>query len=433
LADCGHADTWRQRVPVRDFAAHLPWLERVYRGEAGVLTAAPVKLLIPTSGSVGGQKLIPYTAPLGAAIERAVGAWLANLAEHWPGALRGPAYWAISPPLLTPSKANLAIPVALPGDLDYFSPTMAKALARWLLPAPEAPDRERFFQQTAAMLLAQRELAMVSVWSPSFLMLLDEAIRQVAGPPYLTWAERWPKLTLVSCWTHGEAARWLPALVPILGPITLQGKGLMATEGITSIPMETGDPVVALSAHLIEFRGATGVCWPEETVLGDDYEIILSTQAGLYRYATGDRVRVTSWYAPGVPCLRFLGRGAAWSDLVGEKLASDFVSGVLAELAAVAWSCLLAGDRQYTLLLGGAADPARCLAQAEQGLRANPYYAQAVACGQLQPLALRTVPAASLAPLLEHLAMRQGCRLGDVKLPSLVTDSDLLKHLAACS
>ena len=39
-------------------------IERIAAGAANVLTAEPVRLLEPTSGTTGGEKLIPYTASL---------------------------------------------------------------------------------------------------------------------------------------------------------------------------------------------------------------------------------------------------------------------------------------------------------------------------------------------------------------------------------
>jgi hypothetical protein len=56
LAEAPDADLWarwRSAVPIRPHAELLPWLDRVAAGEASVLTSAPVRMLLETSGTTG--------------------------------------------------------------------------------------------------------------------------------------------------------------------------------------------------------------------------------------------------------------------------------------------------------------------------------------------------------------------------------------------
>src|SRR5262245_40591346 len=50
-----------RRVPLADYEHLAPWVDRIRRGEQGVLTTTRVTHLIPTSGSTGARKLIPFT------------------------------------------------------------------------------------------------------------------------------------------------------------------------------------------------------------------------------------------------------------------------------------------------------------------------------------------------------------------------------------
>src|SRR6266581_3137541 len=52
------------RVPLMNGDDLGPWIERIRCGETRGLTSEPVTHLIPTSGSTGARKLIPYTAGL---------------------------------------------------------------------------------------------------------------------------------------------------------------------------------------------------------------------------------------------------------------------------------------------------------------------------------------------------------------------------------
>src|SRR5215469_8049561 len=71
-------------VPLSDFSDLEPWIDRIRRGEKNVLTRETVTHLIPTSGSTGARKLIPFTAGLQQEFNAAVGPWLLDLQMKFP-------------------------------------------------------------------------------------------------------------------------------------------------------------------------------------------------------------------------------------------------------------------------------------------------------------------------------------------------------------
>ncbi|TVP48525.1 MAG: autotransporter, partial [Gemmatimonadales bacterium] len=79
---------FQERVPVMDAAALEPWVARIAAGEPGILTTAPVRILEPTSGSTGGNRLIPFTDPFLTEMRGALAPWMADLFRARP-ALRG--------------------------------------------------------------------------------------------------------------------------------------------------------------------------------------------------------------------------------------------------------------------------------------------------------------------------------------------------------
>jgi GH3 auxin-responsive promoter len=81
-------EQFARRVPPCDYDAIAPWVERIRRGEPNVLTAEPVRRLVPTSGSTAARKLIPYTASMQAELNRAIGPWIFDLYSRHPGAAR---------------------------------------------------------------------------------------------------------------------------------------------------------------------------------------------------------------------------------------------------------------------------------------------------------------------------------------------------------
>ncbi len=58
----------------------------------------------------------------------------------------------------------------------------------------------------------------------------------------------------------------------------------------------------------------------------------------------------------------------------------------------------------------------------ERVLRQNPYFEQALALRQLGPLEVRQLAGEWSVKLTNALARNRGCRIGDVKLPVMITE-----------
>jgi hypothetical protein len=256
-------------------------------------------------------------------------------------------------------------------------------------------------------------LSVVSVWSPTFLLGIDAVVRRLTGGR--TWREIWPKLALVSCWADASSAPWIPRLVERLGGIPIEGKGLLATEGITSVPDAVdGSPRLATECHWHEFLDDRGRFTAiADLKLGGIYEVLFTTGGGLFRYRSGDRVRVTGIKSD-VPRLRLVGRDRSVSDLVGEKLHEDQVVEALAGCGFLVADPERPGYELWLIDVSSAAE-------IEGLLRRNPYLDQALALRQLAPMRVRRAPDDWCVRLTGALARHRGCRLGDVKPPALLT------------
>jgi hypothetical protein len=441
-------------LPVVDrFSDLQPYIDRMAQGEADVLFKGKTLFFETTSGSTAGPKWIPYNARLKAEFQRAVGVWMNNLYRHCPQAFAGPSYWSLSPALKAREQTEAGIPVGIDSDTDYFNPLTAYVL-RQLFALPPGLGRIRnahaFYVATWQALLSRPDLAFVSVWSPNFLLRLDAFLRahadEILATPRLspgrraaladligagaTWRALFPRLALLSCWTHAQAAIWLPELRAILGGIPIQGKGLLSTEGVATLPWADCGQVLAFTAHFYEFRepGAGRIFRAHDLQPGQVYELLLTTGGGLYRYACGDQVRCDH-YIGQTPCLTFMGRGAAVSDLVGEKVSETAVNALFVALKAEAaltalylYPCRQGAQARYLLLVEGAlpAQLPALAAAAEAALLANPYYQQARNIGQLLPLAAEAIPEGFSARIFAHYCRQRQIRDGDAKLPLLL-------------
>lgn len=419
---------FRDAVPVRSYDAFEPWIERVRRGEPNVLTAEPVLMMEKTSGSSGPAKYVPYTASLRREFQNAFGAWLADLYLRRPALLGGPHYWSISPLARAKETTPGGLPVGFDDDAEYLG-TLARRVLRWVMAVPGEVGRaatvEESRQATLRHLLQARELRLISVWSPSFLTLLMARL-----PAGAASRELWPRLALVSCWTSAAAARAVPGVEELFPGVEIQGKGLLSTEGVVSIP-EIGRPAPApaWTSHFLEFVDEDGrPRLAGELEVGRRYRVVLTTGGGLARYATGDLVDAV---APGA--LEFAGRDQV-SDLAGEKLSEGFVAAVLEETArrfAFSGFLMLApewGSPPRYLLLAESEDAEALAGAVEDGLRASVHYDYCRRLGQLAAVAGVAVRGAQERYLEACVALGQ--RAGDVKPAYLRRDLGWREHLA---
>ena len=493
---------FRDRVPLHmwdDLAADAA---RIARGAPRVWTAGRVTRLEPTSGTSGGTKLVPYTGAMRRQVRAAVGAWMADLFRAYPDLRGGPAYWSVSPAVPLPAAHAGGPPVGFDSDGGYLSPLHAR-LARAVMAAPDGlrhvldPEAHRY--ATLRALVARADLRLVSVWNPTALALLLAPLRVWADrlahdlrrgtltaplPPGLharlarglrpdprradallaavrdepddgaLHARLWPRLGLVSAWADGHAGAPFEALRALVPHARFQAKGLLATEGVVSIPrVGHGGGALALTSHVVELLDGDRSVSLDRADVGGCFDVALTTGGGLLRYRLGDRVRVVG-HAGRCPLVRFVERAGPVSDRVGEKLHEAHVAACVARLGLDAAFSFVACDTTAgdtaacdTAAGDGAAHRARPpayvlfaetretdvrLAAAARALDAalseNVHYSHARRLGQLGPLrAFRVRRGGAEAFVAGCVALGQ--RAGSVKPAALHRDGGWAERL----
>lgn len=418
----------RRRVPVRTWDGLAPWVDRAVRGEAAVLTRDPITRFEPTSGTTSGRKLVPSTALARAELSRAVGAWVVDTYRSDPRLAGGPAYWSITPSLPA-ERTPGGVAVGFDDDAGYLGGLGERLVRRALVRGPTGLAGEAFWAATADALIRARELRLLSVWNPSFAGLLLDAVarrwdavaRAARGRLARSLARAdpsrpWPHLRLVSAWGDGPAERLLPDLRARFPGVAVQPKGLLATEGVVSVPF-AGTWPLAVTGHVLELALDDGAVIPAVAARpGMRGRVVLTTGAGLWRYDLGDEVLVTGLLSA-TPTIRLLGRAGRVVDTVGEKLTEPFVSACLATLGVEGFA-LLAPEAGGWVLYAERPPAAEAL---ERALSGNPHYAWAVSLGQLRPVTVVAVPAGAGGRYARARAAR-GLRLGDVK-PTVLESS----------
>ncbi|MCP5155256.1 MAG: GH3 auxin-responsive promoter family protein [Ectothiorhodospiraceae bacterium] len=456
---------YRARVPVAAADGFAAATAASAHDREHRLVAREVVAYERTSGTTAPSRLVAYTTAALDGFRRAAWPWLHDLACGLPELTRGPAYLAISPATRGPQRTPGGIPVGLPSDAAYLGPRVGSALAACsAVPAGIGAlrDADAWRRATLRHLVAAEELRLLSVWSPTFALMLVDGLRDdgprlvddiaagrpvpgaaTAPAPRPALARRlaraiasdppdtrvlWPRLALVSCWTHAQAARYVPALARAFPQAQIQGKGLLATEAAVSVPL-LGEPypVLAVRSAFVELLADDGSAWlADEAEIGATYRVVVTTAGGLYRLDLGDRVRVRGRIGR-TPTLELLGRDGIACDLCGEKLTECQVQAALPPGVGTAVLVPRPGPVPgYRLVLDLAthdeAGAAALAALVDQRLRANPHYDHARRVGQLA--ALEAAPRAEpLAHLVRH-AVARGTRLGDVKPPLLYCGAD---------
>ena len=429
-------EKFQNKIPIVNYEDIKEFVEKEKSGENNILLSDKIKLFELTSGSTSNVKYIPYTEKFLKSYMNGVFAWIYNLYQNNKRLFFGSSYWSVSPILKREAATSGGIRVGIEDDASYFDKVSAFFLNKLFTVPKEIKNiqnMEDFLLITAVFLLLSENLAMISVWSPSFLMILldfieknHKVICQIVksddlGTVFFTdknlgnkkyfqiiqkkyrklWKKNrskflinyfekyeknilskndktqnleiteknneneiiaenknletksgnkivenfvdysviWEKLSLVSCWADSDSYEIFIKLKEKLNfdkknmNLKFQGKGLMSTECIVSFPLENvkNGSVAAYNSFFYEFIQVSDDKLEnrspkllDELELGERYCVVVTTNAGLYRYNTNDIVEVTGFYHK-IPIVKFVGRINNFSDIVGEKLKNSFV------------------------------------------------------------------------------------------------------------
>lgn len=469
-----------QKAPLLSPAELQPWVAREMAGERNLLTADAPVYYVRTTGSTGQPKHIPITRSYRDEFQRTVHVSLWHLRRRFPEAFRGRALYFVGSRRVARAADGNDV-----GTMSGFNftemPRVVRAIYAWpyelfevqdlaarsflallfatlgdpsiiagIFPAPivyllrdleaQAGELARCLRDgrlpPLAIPEAQRALFQRKLGGPrrALAQRLDRAAGLKSGEQA---AAAWPSLRLVYCWTTATAGLYVPELQQRLGPgIAVRDAIYSACEGWCSIPMGEERPggALALLSHYFEFleeeSGRARFAWELED--GRRYAIVLTTSAGLYRYALGDIVEVCGHHEK-APRIRFVRKTSAAVNLAGEKLDESHVNQAVAaalrrqSVRATFFTLapLLGGERPaYTLYLEPekALSPEPLRAAVDEALgEASFDYGRLRKAGQLGPLVLRALPPGTYARI-RQARVQDGSAEAQLKTAHLVAD-----------
>lgn len=294
-----HYQDFQAQVPVRNYEALRPWLDRVYKGEADVTWPGKPAYLAKTSGTTSGAKYIPITeVSIKKQVAGARDALLCYMAETGNrDFLNGKMMFLSGSPEIETNEYGIKTG-RLSGIVNHFVPTY---LQRNKVPSYAANIIEDWEEKVRRIVqeVSQEDLRLISGIPPWVQMLFEELEAQTGKQPL----EVWPNLQL---FVQG-GVDYRP-YQPIFDQY-FQGRVdivevFPASEGFFAFQnsqLEEGLLLMPDYGIFFEFipmseygREDAQRLTLAEVETGEQYALILSSNAGLWAYDIGDTVKFTS-------------------------------------------------------------------------------------------------------------------------------------------
>ena len=389
------AKAFREQVPINDYDRLLPWIERMLGGEQNVLTAQEPFMYATTSGTIGFQKFIPVNQGYIKEFRHASVASGYFMLQKYPGIADGITLTVFSPAEEGTTAGGVPYG-AISGGLYLREPLLVK---KFIAPIPYASYLIRDYESKYYALLRlalMLPVTCVYTLNPSTITILvkrlhkyaERLIKDIADgtvtPPApldsetlkamapFTAANKqrarylsalleagefqphkiWTDLQVVCCWTGAAAAFYLTDFSEYFGNTPICDISYGASEGRGSISLGDGRQLLSLRSHFFEFipeaqidSASPEVLLAHEIEPGQNYYILFTTSAGLYRYHINDVVQVKGHYHR-APLIEFQYKGGNVCSFTGEKLTELHVTTAMSQtLALHRWRC-----RYFTLL-----------------------------------------------------------------------------------
>ncbi len=369
LASVNTIAEFRRAVPISDYEAHRPYIDRIWNGEKNVLTSEYPAMFATTSGTMGQAKYIPVTKSYIKEFRHASIASGYFTLLNFPGIANGITLSVFSP--AEEGRSPAGVPYgAISGGLYLREPFLVK---KFISPIPYQVYLTKDYESKYYALLRCALVLPVTCFytlNPSTIVVLLKRLDQFAPAlikdiedgtfspphasdeklkaamkPYLKKNPRrakelrqlledgkfqpnhiWPLLQVVCCWTRASAAFYIKDFPRYFGDVPITDITYGASEGRGSISMGDGRQLLSIRSHFYEFIPEDEIDNPSPKVLlahelseGQNYYIIFTTSAGLYRYHINDVVKVVGFHHK-CPLIEFQYKGGNISSFTGEKL-----------------------------------------------------------------------------------------------------------------
>ena len=358
--------TYREAVPVSTYDDYEDYIGRIVRGEENLLTSYDIYSMLTTSGSTKGSKLIPITSEALKRYRNVMDRFLIYHRKKYGGrrlfisfleADSGKNAGRFDPMLFTAAyyKFNSEQGDFHPEDLvgekkvNFFSGACDYIYAKlWMaLASDDISSLEsvylydmlvffHYFEMYYREILSDMEQRRVpnEINLPSdvkdYLENMDftyDRIRKLKIECEYSFddivSRIWPKVNIISGIGSEAFSVEEKSLKKYIGNIPVWHYIYAASESVMAVPVDTDtfNYILYPGSAYYEFRSVdTGeITEIQELEAGKQYELILTTFSGLYRYSLGDVLKVVGFYGR-LPIICFMYRSNLILNIAGEKV-----------------------------------------------------------------------------------------------------------------
>ena len=327
---------FKSQIPIRTYDEIKPWIFKAHEGAPNVLWPGDVTWFAKTSGTTSDRsKLLPVTQDsLKSCHYKGGRDLLAMFCDQRPNA---PLYSGKHLIIGGSSTLHANGSGSYTGDLSAI---IVRNLPSWV-EMRRTPGREitllEDWEKKVDLMVDQiiHEDVRILAGIPSWMLVVTHRVLDKTGATSLD--EVWPNLWLYMHGGVGFSPYQSEFQRLIKSPNINYMETYNASEGFFSIQdsLDRDDMALLLNHGIFyEFipRGEVGGASPmtlelQELEVGEEYAIVISTNAGLWRYMLGDVVRLTSRDPYRI---RVTGRVSSFLNVVGEELMVDQVENAIA-------------------------------------------------------------------------------------------------------
>jgi len=364
-------------VPIQTYESLRPYIDRQIAGEPQVLTKEEIHWYAQTSGTTNQPKLLPVTTTSLAMHKLNQGVFTCIQYRENRAAFSGKLLGFAG------SAKEGTLPSGIPfgsvsGVMYRKMPKIAQA--KFVVPYEvfEIEDYALRYLVIAQLALTESNLTYMAAANPTtFLRLLDvikehfeslvegvsngtfeaheqlashiqkaikprlqanasriQALKAIKGEKDITFETLWPSLQMVVTWTGGSCGVAVDSLKKQLPAYTqVFDLGYVSSEffGAITVANDPAQSVPTLYANVFEFverhdweSGIRETLTLSQLKLDQEYQVIVTTTSGLYRYFMNDILRVTGFMGS-TPLLAFVQKGKGVTNICGEKLYESHV------------------------------------------------------------------------------------------------------------
>ncbi len=337
LYDFAHIKTieeYQTKVPLITYEDIIPFIQKIKDGEQNILTKDKVIFLATTSGTTSHVKLIPVTKDRMKNFKRELYLWSVYVLKDHLNVTKGKTLYFAGPYIEGRTSAGI-ICGSISGYLIAKAPWYVKS--KVVIPSETYNifDFDKKSKEIAINALISNITQFAFASPIEAILFLDyvaehkeeliielekkgeeKRAKELRELSSFRPIDIWPNLCLIGCIKSKFNLHYLDTLKEKIGKdIEIRDPGIYASEGRLSLGLEKEGIAGIIPAHVtffefIEKRENQKDRNPitiDKLEVGKNYEVIITTTEGLYRYRMGDIVKVTG-YKHKLPLIEFVDR-----------------------------------------------------------------------------------------------------------------------------